>query len=566
MAKNETLSNFMDSVKEKSMMIKYKAKCKKLNISPEFLSYVIERINMKYSIDILEIIKKSNNIEQFRKNIENYIIQNPSNIYNSVLLIGNLLGKYNIYNILFEKDKINIDHIKNFNLDNKDKVLNILKQNFYDYVMNDNSIKNKFFKNENNIKNLTGEISVDEINQLFDDVVNGNINVDANINNAKIIHEYIFKIVNKYTLDDILNHFDFIQYDMQSKNDENLDEKRKKYKNHRIINSETQIRIDNLELLKDKLKRIKSSSSKNLLSRLNEIDKPYEHLDEINDIYLEYEMLFRDDLINHLFIPTKEETTIEDFRNVKPQLIHCFIRNPEKLIKDLEEKIIDKIIKDRNNNNSSRELSKEEQDRFDKLLNKLELELDQSQVNFFFDSSGISSYTDANGFNRYISDTSNQIAASIYSENFFNNYIHEMIGIGFNQEGLLPEAIALSSPTYLTTNKGLNNLEYDSKNEFSLTSACYDDLIKNDGKSEVVLFRRNLDYDTKASYIFVAFNSENDKEYQKLIDKGRELAKKNHMKLVLYDLKKIRESYKEFIQKNNEMNSEIIEISSIKHR
>ena len=141
-----------------------------------------------------------------------------------------------------------------------------------------------------------------------------------------------------------------------------------------------------------------------------------------------------------------------------------------------------------------------------------------------------------------------------------------MIGIGFNRDGLLPEAIALSSPSYLTTNKGLNNLEYDLKNEFSLTSACYDDLIKNDGKSEVVLFRRNLDYDTKASYIFVAFNSENDKEYQKLINKGRELAEKNHMKLVMYDLVKIRESHKEFMQKNNEINSEIIETSNIKHR
>ena len=88
-------------------------------------------------------------------------------------------------------------------------------------------------------------------------------------------------------------------------------------------------------------------------------------------------------------------------------------------------------------------------------------------------------------------------------------------------------------------------------------SSCYNELIKNDGRSEVVLFRRNIDYDTKASYIFVAFDSNYDRNYQELINEGRKLAKENNMKLVLYDLQKIRDSYHMFLQSNNEIQYEV---------
>ena len=82
-----------------------------------------------------------------------------------------------------------------------------------------------------------------------------------------------------------------------------------------------------------------------------------------------------------------------------------------------------------------------------------------------------------------------------------------LIGIGFNKEGLTPEAIALSSSSYLTTNMGLNNIEYNENKEFDRMSAPYEELKENDGKSEVVMFRRNMDYDTKASYIFCTIDS-----------------------------------------------------------
>ena len=135
---------------------------------------------------------------------------------------------------------------------------------------------------------------------------------------------------------------------------------------------------------------------------------------------------------------------------------------------------------------------------------RLEIELNQTQTNYSFPSS-VQMYSDRSGFNWYRTDTSNQIAASVYSEKFFwSHRTSEMIGIGFDENGLMPEAIALLSPSYLTTNKGMYNLEYKGHKEFEVMSADYDDLIENDGDSEVVLFRRGMEYDTKASYVFVA--------------------------------------------------------------
>ena len=46
-----------------------------------------------------------------------------------------------------------------------------------------------------------------------------------------------------------------------------------------------------------------------------------------------------------------------------------------------------------------------------------------------------------------------------------------ILGVGFNQESLHPDAIAISSNVYQTTNKGVNNIEIGAEEEFSSTSA-----------------------------------------------------------------------------------------------
>lgn len=539
-------NDIKEKIKYISIMSKYLLKCRKLNISKDFLTYLAYRSDMQDVKDILMLIRKSNDAIQFSNNIINYLKSNPNNICRCQLLVGIFLGRYN-YCSVWNCPSVDDENVLNFNCHDRKGIIEILRNKFIEYILSDNRIKNLFFSEENGVRNLSKDLNYDEINKLFDDVVNG-IEIH-NDYSGKLgsIYVYIFKILNNYTLDDILNNFEFIMHDLMSRDDASLSDKRDKFNKNRDLKESVRIKLDNIDTLKNRLKRINNSEAKKLLERINNI---YENPDDIEDIYLEYETLFREDLISHLFVPVEQVTVVEDFRDVRPQLIHCFIRGTEKLRESLERKIVDKIISERNDGNTDRNLTEEEQRRFNMLLNRLEAELDQTQVNYSFDSS-VGIYSDTLGLDHYMSDTSNQISASVYSNTFFNMHSREMIGIGFNADGLTPEGIALSSPRYLTTNKGLNNIEYDPSNEDILTSACYDELIQNDGNSEVVLFRNNTDFDTRAAYVFVAFDSERNPNYQELINRGKELVEKNKgMKLVLYDLAKIRRSYKKFVQES----------------
>ena len=79
-------------------------------------------------------------------------------------------------------------------------------------------------------------------------------------------------------------------------------------------------------------------------------------------------------------------------------------------------------------------------------------------------------------------------------------------------------------------------------------SSTYSELEKNDGKSEIILFRRNMDYDTKASYLFLTIDSSQREKSEFYLKKASEMAEKNRMKLVVYDLYKIRNSYVTYLE------------------
>ena len=283
--------------------------------------------------------------------------------------------------------------------------------------------------------------------------------------------------------------------------------------------------------------------SKKLLERLSKIENSLdENIVELEDIYSDYEVLYRKDLIDNLYVPKKDITIIDNYQNLRPQLIHKFIRNPEKF-RDLEvEKNTEKIISERANKNDSKELNSDEQKRLNKMMSKIDADLDQYKVNYTTDGEK-TSYTDSLGFNRYHSETSNQISASVYKGmEFVNSSSVGIIGIGFNSETLTPEAIAISSNNYKTTNKGLNNLEYNEEYEFLEMSAPFSELIKSRGQSEIVMHRRGLDFDTKASYIFATIDSSDSKQTNCIMKQIEEIREKEGLKVVIYDLNKIKES------------------------
>lgn len=548
---------FKVTINKKYLKLKYNKKCKNLNISDNMLEGLLERLNMQEVRDILDIISENSDKEEFKNKIVEYC-KNSKNIYITFqFLFGNIVGNYSTFDTSnLCKKGYNYD---NFNESDYKNTLKVLRDRFYEYLLINNEIKNKFLIDEKGNYNYTLDLNKELCLKMFDDTINGKRS-DNNIKYSQcysLIKQYINNMIGIYGKEIIEKDFDFIIYDLNSENNFSLEERRKKYLDKSKLNNEQKYKIDNIEELISKLETINTQKAKELLTRIKNIENREKNISEIEDIYMEYEILLREDILSHLYIPNEDYVVVEDYNDLKPQLLHMFLRSTEKFRPDLENRILNDIIQKRvDKNNISTDLTEEEQIEYKKRMGIVNAMLDPTIVNQAYDGREFV-YSDKDGFNFYHSDTSNQISASIYSEEYYlKYYLPWQIGIGFNKETIIPEAIVLSSSEYLTTNKGLNNLEYAQSKEFELMSSTYSELIKNDGKSEVVLFRRNIDYDTKASYVFATIDSTNHKKSEEIINIARKMSEKNNLKLVIYDLYKIKKSYEEFLLQTNDIENE----------
>lgn len=533
--------------------IGYGRKFKKFNIDKSFSDTLISRSKDSNEREIFHLISKSKNQEDFSNNIRNYLKSKERSIYASVLLIGNVTGKYVFNDFYYESVKgLNIDA---FSRENQE-LLQELKSHFTEYIINNNKRKNTFAEKikvgKSSMKDLSRDINETELVRDFERVLNGDETNDSHFK-PKIIEEYLMKTMGIYSRDDIINNFDFILYDINNSDTNSLDDRRKKYLLQSSLSNNQLRKIDELSILKQRLQGISGKEAEQLLSKLNAIENNLdENISELEDIYGDYEVLYRQDLIDNLYVPREEVTVIENYKDLKPQLIHQFIRNPEKF-RDIEiEKIKEKIISERTNGNNSKELTEDEQKKLNKLINQVEANLDQYKVNYTTDGKG-TSYTDSLGFDSYHSDTSNQISASVFDgKELINSSSVGIIGIGFNKETLASEAIAVSSNSYKTTNKGLNNLEYNEEHEFKEMSSPFSELLKAKGQSEIVMHRRGMDFDTKASYIFARIDSSNSKQTKEIMKQIEQIREKEGLKVVIYDLYKIRESLEQSKQEQYE--------------
>ena len=532
--------------------IRYGRKFKKFNIDKSFSDTLISRSKDSDEREIFHLISKSRNQEDFSNNIRNYLKSKERSTYASVLLIGNVTGKYVFNYFYYESVKgLNIDA---FSKENQE-LLQELKSHFTEYIINNNKRKNTFAERikvgKSTMKDLSQDINETELAEDFERVLNGDETNDS-YSKPKIIAEYLMKTIGIYSRDDIKNNFDFILYDINNSDTNSLDDRRKKYLLHSSLSNNQLRKIDELSILKQRLQGISGKESEQLLSRLNAIENNLdENISELEDIYGDYEVLYRQDLIDNLYVPREDVTVIENYKDLRPQLIHQFIRNPEKF-RDMEiKKIKEKIISERTNGNDSEELTEDEQMRLNKLINQVDANLDQYKVNYTTDGRGIA-YTDSFGLDSYHSDTSNQISASVFEgEELINSLSVGIIGIGFNKETLTPEAIAVSSNSYKTTNKGLNNLEYNEENEFKEMSSPFSELLKARGQSEIVMHRRGMGFDTKASYIFARIDSSNSKQTNEIMKQIEQIREKEGLKVVIYDVYKIRESVEQSKQEQH---------------
>ena len=532
-----------DFLKKFAYNIIYGRKFKKLNINKRLSDSLIDRRKDYYAKDILNLINKSKNREEFSTNIIDYLKLKGKNFYANSLLIGNITGKYNFYDFYLDSvEGLNLDA---FTKDNED-LIEDLKSHFVEYIVSNNERKNTFSERmpvgKSLMKDLSQDLNKEELIKDFDKVLNGEKTNDDNTK-PRVVSKYLMKTIGVYTKEDIKENFDFVLYDIDRGDNNNIDERRRKYLLHSNLSDNQLRKIDEAKVLKLRLQKINGEVSEQLISRLNNIENNLdENITELEEIYSDYEVLSREDLIEHLFVPQNDITIVENVSDLQPQLIHQFIRDPKKFKKLEIEKIKEKIIKERFDKNDSQELTEDEQERLNELMNRVDENLNQYKVNYYTDSKG-KKYTDASGFDEYMSDTSNQISASVFEGKEFVVSSHVgIVGVGFNEETLTTDAIAISSNSYKTTNKGLNNLEYNEENEFEEMSSTFSELIKSKGRSEIVMHRRGMDFDTKASYIFATINSSNKKETAKIMDEIEQIRKKEGLKVVIYDKYKIKES------------------------
>ncbi len=532
-----------DFIKKIVYNIRYGRKFKKFNIDKRFSDTLISRSKNSNEREIFHLISKSRNQEDFSNNIRNYLKSKERSPYASALLIGNVTGKYVFNGFYYESIKgLNIDA---FSKENQE-LLQELKSHFTEYIINNNKRKNTFAKRikvgKSCMKDLSQDINETELVEDFERVLNGDETNDS-YSKPKIILEYLMKTIGVYSRDDIKNNFDFILYDINNSDTNSLDDRRKKYLLHSSLSNNQLRKIDELSILKQRLQGISGKESEQLLSRLNAIENNLDkNISELEDIYGDYEVLYRQDLIDNLYVPKEDITIIENYEDLRPQLIHQFIRDPEKF-RDLEiEKNKERIISERTNGNDSKELTNDEQIKLNKLINQIDVNLNRYKVNYTTNGKG-TCYSDSLGIDYYTSDTSNQISASVFDgKELINSSSVGIIGIGFNKETLTSEAIAISSNSYKTTNKGLNNLEYNEENEFREMSSPFSELLKARGQSEIVMHRRGMGFDTKASYIFARIDSSNSKQTNEIMKQIEQIREKEGLKVVIYDVYKIRES------------------------
>ncbi len=550
---------------KKSWAIKLSRKAKKLKISKELLDVLIERYDMSTVQKIFSLISKCDSPIRFRDSILELCQDNRDVYVGSWFLLGTVTGHYDFYSLSM------IDcqdfQMENFKLQNPEETLNILRNHFYDYVLNNNELKNCFLLDGKGNYNYTLDLNRDFCNQILEEVITGNGKTGSSMIGKcyEIARNYLTSVIGIYGEETIRNHFDFITFDNMQPKKGSVEERKNDYLKEQNLSPAQRIQIQNLELLEKRVSNLSLEEAKDLLDKIRIAKQnPIEHLEELEEFYSQYEVLLRSDMVNHLWVPDEPICYVDSFQDTRPQLLHLFMRDAEKFRAYLEEQAKKEIINARIPAKTTEELTAEEQVEWEKRKAGIDAMINQAQVNYsFYDEEMM--YSDKDGLTSYHSDTSNQISASIFSEQYFRVFENAWrMGIGFNREGLGEEAVALVSSRYLTTNRSLNNMEYDQNREFENLSASYPELVKNDGKSEVVLLRRGMDFDTKANYVFVTIDSREQQKGEEFIAKAKSLADSAHLKLVVYDVYKIHLSYEQYLREEKEAQMENTEYGKAK--
>lgn len=512
--------------------------------------------------EVIEDITISKTLSDFYNKIISKANSYTSKALFPSIISGFLYGIFNgDINVYFSEtqNKLLLSH--NFNSVSTRRFLEQYKTTIFEYVSNDNILSNSIIRGENrNIlsNNFNIPLKQEDINTIIDQlfVDRSAFNITQN-QNVRVISKIVLEMMSLYTPNILFNNKDFVEFELKygyfrkyssslNRNQKipTLQERIDTYELQKDMTPEEKSQLDNLPLLEQRVSRLAPQYRENLYSILKqaklEPDKR-KRIELIDDCYSMYEISFRNEIVDNIYTPTSS-TEITNYQELKDVLLHIFIRDPYRLLNKYEEKLKRQIILSRVDGNKSEILTPQEQE----LLNRKMEYAREVQANPAIVEESLdieTNYTDSMGLRGYTSDTKNQISTSFFSKEAILN-LGTCIGIGFDKNGLEPENIAISSPQYLTTNMGINNLEIHPEHAFSTLSSPLSEL-KKANKSELVLFRKNIDSVTKASYVFVSISGFNHEQDEQAIKKAQDIAEKNNLKLIIFNLPAIRKSIEE---------------------
>ena len=487
-----------------------------------------------------------------------------SNITDDLLLTNFIIGvQSNNYPIrltnIYNKELLRVYLEHDYTPSDTQQLVEEYKDIIFQYIVSDNHTKNSIQRGKKECNDFTKPVTPELISSILSNITFDQTTLSSvDFENVEVINSILIKLQTVYPKNILFNNKDFVRFELLTGLTEKyfytirypkhgqpiptLEERMNYYQSRSSLTPEQTIKLNNLELLEQRINTIHHANKQELLDLLSKIKEEKDlskKIELIEECFLLYEITYREEIVDSLFTPTSS-MEITDINQLKNCLLHKFMSRSGDLMSGYDNKLKQKIIEESRDKNPDRELTSEEQERFNKLMEYAKNVLaNKVVVEETIETDLV--YSDQNGWNHYKSDTSNQLSASLLplTEDAILS-LRGFIGIGFDITTLPPENIAISSSSYKTTNVGIDNLEVDSEKEFKELSAPLSELEQaSRGASEVILFRKGMQVPTKAAYVFVGVDDTRNPASVEKIKEAKEIAESNNLKLIVFNISKI---------------------------
>ena len=468
-----------------------------------------------------------------------------------VYYIEKSLINYETYNVLFSdsdvvKSSIALRYLEN-NIREKD--IDIIYERYkgvlFDYISNNNFVKNNFNNYSGPIEHVVADytipFTIEDLDRYYKNLfvsVSGDSKEANNIrHNQNVLADLLFRIMVVYDKETLLKESDLVsfelsrgyfeQYYLDIENGVEIPDiasRRAIFDKEKDFPPNILFVLKDIELLRMRINGLNDEKKNYYLEQLSFIpflNDSNSVVSVINNCLEYYEYTYRKEIIDNLGY-ISDEVEITDFKDLKPLMVHIIIRDP-----------LQRFLPEIENKNGIKKRSKEYL--IDVLLNPFVTEKSVKMKTI---------HTSKYKRNRwYQSDTSDQLSVSIFAP-FYLLGLDSCIGVGFDSGSLSVDNIALSSNTYITTNKGLDNIEILPSKRFNVLSSPWSELSKYP-KTELILFRDKNGCQLRAVYVFVALDGKNIKKDKELLERAQKYAFGNRLPLRIFRLDLLKKSYEE---------------------